>query len=517
MSIGSREAVDPVPDDGVVTPPGLGVEGVPTDGRRVKAARGAVINTGFLVALNALGLMKGFLIAGFITVAEYGVWGLLLASFAALFGLVQIGINDKYIQQNEPDQQAAFETAFTLQLIMSLAFVALVIVVMPLYAIGYDNWEILLPGWIISVAMPATAFQTPLWTFYKRMDYMRQRRLQAIDPVLNVTVSLGLAVLGFGYWSLVIGTIVGAWASAFFAVRASPYKLGLRYERGTVREYATFSGPLLFQGFCISVIALTPTLAASRALGVSAVGAMAIANNISQYTTKVDRIVTGTLYPVVCAVKDRFDLMQEAFLKSNKLGLLWATPVGLAIVLFTPDLIHFAIGSRWESAIPVIQAYGAVAVINQVAVNWTVFFRAMANTKPIAVGGAVMAFGAAFIATPMLLAEGLVGFAFGYGIAVCIYMVVRFMYLSRMFSLPLMILNAVRGLLPGLTAFLVTGGVRLLIDTGERTESMALRELGLFLLVSAVMTFMLERSLMSELTAYLRNRKPTRIAGASAA
>jgi O-antigen/teichoic acid export membrane protein len=493
------------------------VEGVPMDGRRVKAARGAVINTGFLIALNMLGLMKGFLIAGFITVAEYGVWGLLLASFAALFGLVQIGVNDKYIQQNAPDQQAAFQVAFTLQLILSLAFVALVIVVMPIYAVAYDNWDILLPGWIISIAMPATAFQTPLWTFYKRMDYMRQRRLQAIDPVLNVTVSLALAVLGFGYWSLVIGTIVGAWASALFAVRASPYKLGWRYERGTVREYATFSGPLLFQGFCISVIALTPTLAASRALGVGAVGAMAIANNISQYTTKVDRIVTGTLYPVVCAVKDRFDLMQEAFLKSNKLGLLWATPTGLGIVLFTPDIVHFLIGARWESAIPVIQAYGAVAVINQVAVNWTVFFRAIGNTKPIAVGGAVMAFGAAFIATPLLLAEGLVGFAFGYGIAVCIYMFVRFMYLRRMFALPLMLKNAARGLLPGLTAFLVTGGVRLLLDSGERTESAAIREVGLFILISLAMTIALERNLIRELGAYLRNRQPTRIADASTA
>ena len=58
-----------MPEVGEVTPPGLPVEGIPTDGRRVKAARGAVINTGFLIALNALGLMKGFLIAGFITVA----------------------------------------------------------------------------------------------------------------------------------------------------------------------------------------------------------------------------------------------------------------------------------------------------------------------------------------------------------------------------------------------------------------------------------------------------------------
>jgi O-antigen/teichoic acid export membrane protein len=480
------------------------------------AARGAVVNTAFLIGLHMLGLLKGFVIAAFITVGEYGVWGLLLASSAALFALAQIGINDKYIQQDSPDQERAFQLAFTLQLLLNFIFVVLLLGTMPLFALAYGNWDIVLPGCALALAIPSTAFQTPLWTFYKRMDYMRQRRIQAVDPILAIVIALVLAMNGFGYWSLVIGAIIGPWAAAFFAVRASPYKLGWNFDRSAVREYWTFSGPLLFQGFCISVIALTPTIAAQRALGVAAVGAMAIANNISQYTTKLDRIVTGTLYPVVCAVRDRLDLMEEAFLKSNKLGLLWGTPSGLAVVLFTPDLIEFAIGDRWESAIPVIQAYAAVAVINQMAVNWTVFYRAIGNTKPIAVGGAVMAFGSAFIATPLLLTEGLVGFSVGYGIAVLIFMVVRLLYMKRLFSLPMILRNIFRGLLPGLVAFVVTGGVRLLADQSPRTETTALMELGLFAMVSVVATFALERSLLSEIVAYLRNRRPARAADAPA-
>ena len=79
---------------------------------------------------------------------------------------------------------------------------------------------------------------------------------------------------------------------------------------------------------------------------------------------------------MICAVKDRADLMQEAFLKSNRMGMLWATPTGLGIFLFAPDLVHFVIGSRWEEAIPVIQAFGLIAVFNQIAFNWTAFFRA---------------------------------------------------------------------------------------------------------------------------------------------
>ena len=493
------------------------VEGVPTDGRRVRAARGAVINTAFLIGLSLLGLLKGFLIAGFITVAEYGVWGLLLVSSAVIFALAQIGINDKYIQQDSPDQEKAFQLAFTLQLVLSLIFVVVFAVTMPLFALLFDNWDIVAPGLVLALAIPATAFQTPLWTFYKRMDYLKQRRIQAIDPVLSITIALTLAIMGFGYWALVIGAIVGAWASAFFAVRASPYRLRWNFDRSEIRGYWTFSGPLLFQGLCVSLIALPPTVAANRSLGVAAVGAMAIANNISQYTTKVDRIVTGTLYPVVCAVRHQRDLMQEAFLKSNKLGLLWATPSGLAIVLFTPDLINFAIGDRWSEAIPVIQAYGAVAVINQMAVNWTVFYRAIGNTRPIAVGGVVMAIGSGLIATPLLLSEGLVGFAFGYGIAVCVFALLRLYYLEKLFSLPLVLRNILRGMTPGLIAFAITGGLRLLVDHGERTELIALGELALFATVAVVVTFRQERDLLGELIAYLRNRRPGRMADPTAA
>ena len=53
-----------------------------------------------MIGLNGHALVRGFAVAGFVTVAEYGVWGLLIVSFISLYGLVQIGVNDKYIQQD---------------------------------------------------------------------------------------------------------------------------------------------------------------------------------------------------------------------------------------------------------------------------------------------------------------------------------------------------------------------------------------------------------------------------------
>ena len=40
-------------------------------------ARGTAINAAFDIALNGLGFLKGFIVAGLMTASEFGVWGLL--------------------------------------------------------------------------------------------------------------------------------------------------------------------------------------------------------------------------------------------------------------------------------------------------------------------------------------------------------------------------------------------------------------------------------------------------------
>ena len=474
------------------------------EGLRGRAARGTVVNSAFLIGLNALALVRGIAVAGFVTVGDYGVWGLVIVVFVTLYALLQVGVDDKYIQQDAQDQERAFQLAFTLQLILSGTFVVLIVVAMPLFALAFGTWEVLLPGWALALAMPATAFQAPLWTFYRRLDYLAQRRLQAADPVVALVVTLGLAAAGLGYWALVIGTICGAWAAAAVATRASPYKLALAYDRGAVREYATFSVPLMINGACIAVIGLGPTLVAQRSLGTAAVGAMAIANNVSVYANKVDEIVTSTVYPVIAAVKDRIDLLEEAFLKSNRVGLLWAAPTGLAIAFFAHDLVHLVLGSRWGIAIPLLQSFGLVAVINQIAFNWTAFFRAIGDTRPIAVGGVALAVAVSVIAVPLLAADGLEAFGVGWIAASAVVVLVRLFYLRRLFSLGPILINVVAGLTPAVVALAATAALRVELWGGDRSAAQAILEVVVFSGVTIAVTLATQRALLREFRGYLR-------------
>lgn len=479
-------------------PPGAEPERLPDD-LRARTARGSVVNGVFLVGLNGLALLKGFVVAAMLGATVYGVWGLLTVAFTTLFWLAAVGFDDKYLQQSHPDQRAAFQVAFTLQAGLCAVFMLAVAITIPLFGLLYDVPEVVAPGLALGLTLPAIALQTPLWIHYRRMNFMRLRVLQAAEPVVSLVATVALLAAGLELWGLVLGTLAGSWVAAAVAVRSSPYPLALRYERGALREYASFSWPL-FVGSASGVLMLqVPMVVAARSLGVASVGAMTLATNISQFGNRVDDVVTQTLYPAVCAVKDRGDLLFEAFSKSNRLALLWAVPCGAGLVLFAPDLVPPLLGEKWRFAVPVVQIFGAMAALNQIGFNWTAFFRARGETRPIAVANVVLLVIGMAVAVPLLVEEGVTGFAYGMTGATAAVVVVRLVYLTRIFPALSMVGHVARGVAPTLPAVAAVLALRAL--PGEVGPVV---EIALFLAVAAGASAVLERALLREVVGYLR-------------
>src|SRR5204863_7701101 len=144
-----------------------------------------------------------------------------------------------------------------------------------------------------------SALQAPIWIYYRRMHFVRQRALAAIDPVVSFAVAVGLAVAGAGYWALVIAVVAGAWSAAIVAIVSSPYPLRWRYGRGSLKVYVAFSAPIVVATVASIVVANSAAIASNAHLGLAGVGAVALAANISAFTTRVDDLVSGTLYPAI--------------------------------------------------------------------------------------------------------------------------------------------------------------------------------------------------------------------------
>jgi lipopolysaccharide exporter len=483
---------------------GSGTRRIDTKGLTLRsfAARGVIINTLFEIGLSSLSLIRGLILAALLTASDYGVWGILVASLGVLARIKVVGIGDKYIQQEAEDQELEFQRAMTLEVLMTTSTALLLLLALPIFSLVYGEWKIFLPGLCIVALLFGGVLQAPFWVYYREMDFVRQRTMLSIEPVVGFVVAIVLALAGLGYWAIAIGSLAGCFTGAGFALATSRYPLKWRYDKGALKIYGAYSGPILIATLCSLVLAYSANITVNAHLGLAAVGAVALCANITSFTSRVDDLVSGTLYPAVCAVQDNLVLLRESFVKSNRLALMWAMPFGCGLALFAHDLIHFGLGDKWLPAVTLLQITGVVAALGHIAFNWDDYLRARSNTRPIAVTGIFAAL--AFVATgiPLILLLGLKGLAIGTGIQALVALGFRAYYMSNIFQGFVFVRHAMRAMLPTIPAVAAVLAMRP-FESRQRPLGIALVEVAVYAVVTAVMTWAFERTLIREAIGYV--------------
>ena len=291
-----------------------------TAGLRRHTARGAADQRRLPGRRERLNLIRGFALAAFLTAADYGLFGIVFVTLIVLLFFKQVGIGDKYVQQDEADQELAFQKAFTLEVIVCAVGTVAGARHRTAHRAGLGRRPAAARHRSPSrSSCPAWALQMPILVLYRQMRYGRQAALQSIEPVVTTVVSLALAIAGAGYWALIGGMLAGAWAAAAVAVDhlALPAAAALRARHRAQLLDAS-------RGRCSSTPRAASTVIALRAHRRPRPPRArrrrrdhAVREHLRLHRA-LDALMTQTLYPAICAAADRVEVLHESFVKSNR-------------------------------------------------------------------------------------------------------------------------------------------------------------------------------------------------------
>lgn len=447
---------------------------------------------------------QGLIVTAVLGPEAIGLYGAVSVTAVTIAGLKRVGIDEEYVRQSEVEQEEEFQRAFTLDLSLSVALALVIAAAAPVVALLYGDDRLVALTLAMAYLPVAFSLQAPTWIFFRRMDFLRQRLLQAIVPVGTFAVTIPLVAAGVGVWSLVIGPLVANVVAAAAAIAVSPYRLRLRYDRAARRRYLRFSWPIFVSVVSLLVVLQGQILSFDLAEGLVAAGFITLAATLTRYADRFDQILATTIYPAICALQERPRTLLELFDKSNRLGLAWVIPFCGALVLFAPDLVGFLLGDEWEPAVGLLQGLAVAAGLGQVGYNWFSFYRAAGDSRPQAVESAVMVVGFLVFAVPGLFAWGFDGFVAGRIAGVLAVLVVRRRYVQRLLPGASLERLAARALLPVLGGAAAAMALRAALWGGEREAAQAAAEVLLFTATTAALTWMLERPLLSELRLYVR-------------
>jgi O-antigen/teichoic acid export membrane protein len=240
--------------------------------------------------------------------------------------------------------------------------------------------------------------------------------------------------------------------------------------------------------------------------GLAAAGYITLAVTLTRYADRADQIIATTIYPAICVVRDELATLREIFVTSNRVALMWVLPFCAGFILFSPDLVRFVLGAKWEPAVLLLQGLAGTAAIQQLGYNWFSFYRARGDSSRQAVEAAVSTAAFLLLALPGLFVWGAWGFIGGRLAGAIMVLVVRRHYVRRLLGIELLAL-AVRGAAPIAAATALVLVVRTVAWSGPRTLAQAAVEVALFLACSAALTWATERPLVRDLLAQLRARR----------
>jgi O-antigen/teichoic acid export membrane protein len=495
-------------DDEPIDPRGDAGLSFPRAELRTRTVRGVLINALFMGGSEALAVAQGLIVTILLGPQSIGLYGIVTTTAVTVAALRRVGIDEAFVQQRQPDQEAEFQRAFTLELIVGSAFSLVLIVLAPIVTAVYGDHRLL---WLmIAVAYLPTAFalQAPTWIFFRSMDFVKVRLLQSLIPVITFCVTVPLAALGVGVWSLVIGPAVGNTVAVVAGIAVSPYRLRLHFDREARARYFRFSWPVFVAAAALLLVGQGQVLAFTLHGGLAAAGYITLAVTLTRYADRADQIIATTMYPAICVVADQLTTLREMFVTSNRVGLMWVQPFCGGFILFAPDLVHFVLGAKWQPVVLLLQGLAGAAAIQQLGYNWFSFYRARGDSTRQAVEAAVTAVTFLGLAVPGLLIWGDWGFIGGRMASALLVLLVRRHYVHKLLGVELVWLG-IRGTAPIAAAAAVVLVLRAAVWSGPRSLLQALVEMAVFVGISAGLTWATERVLVVDLLAQLRARRAT--------
>ena len=327
--------------------------------RRAVRGGAVLVATRLLVQVMAWGVT--FAVARLLTPYDYGIMSIGVVFICLADMLAEAGVGRALIQKAELTRED-LAAAFTINLLLATALYGLLFGTAGMAAryLEMPALETMLPILGLMVLMgPFRAVAFALLDRDLRME--RQAAIHVFFTAFQATIVLSLAFLGYGYWSLVIGAIVGRVFEVFglyFATRWTPRITLTPWRHREILHFGmnvSFSSILLFF-YNNSLFVIVGKVVGPVTLGYFSLAFQIVSLPMQKLTINTNQVV----YPVFCRLRDDRAKLRNWYLRlSVLLGFLGIpTLVGMAVV--APEAFGLILGEKW---LPAVLSFRLLAVV----------------------------------------------------------------------------------------------------------------------------------------------------------
>lgn len=321
-----------------------------------KAVHGAKWSFIDNIANYGVAFVVGLILARLLTPAEYGIMAMIAIFIAISNSIIDSGFSNALIRKVNIER-VDYNTVFFFNLVVSVVLYVLLYATAPFISTFFKE-PILVDvlrviGWALIINALAIIPRTIL---VKRIDFKTQTKVSVISSVFSGLVGIGMALTGWGVWSLVgqqlSRQILNSLCLWVFCKWIPVWEFSVK----SFKELFSFGYKLLLSGLLDTLYKNIYYVIIGRFYSPAQLGQYTRAEQFNTiFSSNLTGVVQRVSYPVLSSIQEDEERLYEAYRRVIKTTMLvtFACMLGLAAV--ARPLIIILIGDKWLPAVGFLQ------------------------------------------------------------------------------------------------------------------------------------------------------------------
>ena len=215
----------------------------------------------------------------------------------------------------------------------------------------------------------------------KEMQFRTLSWFEAIRALIAAAVTLVLALVGFGYWALVLGNLVATFARTILLGSTRPHRFAMP-RMTTLKAPLSFGWHILVSVIALSAYERLDNVTAGRVLGQTALGFYGLAWNLAYVPLeKVTSLVTSVIPTYLAAVQKEPESLRR-YVRTLSEALALATfPATIGLGIVAREAVPVALGAKWIAVIAPLQVLSFYAAFRSIVAIIPKVLTAVGNAR----------------------------------------------------------------------------------------------------------------------------------------
>ena len=392
-------------------------------------------------------------LARLLTPDDFGIVALSLLVITFLDRFRDFGVGEALVY-HKGDIDLNSDVAFWISVIVSLLIAITAFFCAPLVSEFFDEPRLMLVLKVFSLLFIINGLANIHVARIKReMKFERRFKAESFRNIVKGVVGIGLALYGFGVWSLVWGQVSGATVAMITYWRSAKWRPRFRFSLSTAHVLSTYGGHIVLLGALGVLLSRFDQLVIGHRLDATQLGFYVLAFMIpDMIITNTCYVLSQALFPAYSKIRDDNKALKSAYIKSLKLISLVIAPAAMGIFVIASEFVETFYSSKWLPAVPVVQVLVLGAMVGAMSFNLGDVYKAIGRPQILT----KIATARMFIELPLLWIVaplGIIYIATVLALANLVRTIVQFYIASRVLSLK--ISSVVRAIRPALYATVV--------------------------------------------------------------